>query len=341
MITLIRLWGHPYAVPKYHTVLENFLHLMISVRILTYQLLTDLDIAAFELHYMRYWQQLKQLYPSQSFVPVQHLGLHIPKFLHALGPSTHYSKSTCEQFIGMFQNISMNFKFGNLELTLHREFMIASHLKGMVEQPDFTQLLQEFSQIVEEFLQQRMPSGDKHTWQTSHGRNPLPVPDPLYRQLSAWSEAHHATMFPQSLFYCTSMRLGNVVYAPHASSGGNSCVIFSTVDEQILPGQIEHILEEPARAPTSRPHIILVVHTFQPLSLEDSLCNPYLNNGIIGQSGAGLVRLYYNETTNNIYLIEPRNLVAHMAVCQYNDPGVDGWKMSHDCIIVVSLDLTG
>ncbi|KAG8733241.1 hypothetical protein FRC10_000338 [Ceratobasidium sp. 414] len=113
-LTLVRLWGQDNTIPHgpLRERLDNFLHLMLTIRILSFQSLTELDIVAFEQHYSTYLQGLKRLYPSSSFVPVQHYGLHIPQFLRALGPSTRYSESTCEQFVGMFQNISTNFKFG-------------------------------------------------------------------------------------------------------------------------------------------------------------------------------------------------------------------------------------
>ncbi|KAG9084185.1 hypothetical protein FRC06_004183 [Ceratobasidium sp. 370] len=113
-LTLIRLWGQDNTIPHgpLRERLDNFLHLMLTIRILSFQSLTELDVVAFEQHYSTYLQGLKRLYPSSTFVPVQHYGLHIPQFLRALGPSTRYSESTCEQFVGMFQNISTNFKFG-------------------------------------------------------------------------------------------------------------------------------------------------------------------------------------------------------------------------------------
>jgi hypothetical protein len=111
-ITLVRLWGQEGTLAPLRVHLDNFLHLMLAVRILAFQSITEQDITAFELHYGAYLEGLKTLYPLSSFNCVQHLGLHIPHFLRSLGPSTRWSESTCEQFIGMFQKISTNFKFG-------------------------------------------------------------------------------------------------------------------------------------------------------------------------------------------------------------------------------------
>lgn len=110
-ITLVRLWGvHPTGPLRER--LDHVLHLILAVRILSFQSLTSSDISAFEYHYGKYLEDLRKLYPHSSCISIQHLGLHIPQFLRALGPSTRFSESTCEFFIGMFQDISTNFRFG-------------------------------------------------------------------------------------------------------------------------------------------------------------------------------------------------------------------------------------
>lgn len=109
-ITLIRLWTH--AEVALQTRLTHFLHLSISVRILAYQSLTSYDINMFQYHYQQYLDGLKSLYPFCTVVPVQHLGLHIPYFLNALGPRTRYTENTCEMFIGILEDMSTNSRLG-------------------------------------------------------------------------------------------------------------------------------------------------------------------------------------------------------------------------------------
>ncbi|KAH7332668.1 hypothetical protein B0J17DRAFT_580019, partial [Rhizoctonia solani] len=111
VLTLVRLWGTE-AQGQFRNRLDNFLHLMLAVRILSFQSLVESDIAAFEYHYSKYLQGLSKLYPYASRTPSQHMGLHIPQFLRTLGPSTRLSESTCKMFIGMLQDIGTNFKFG-------------------------------------------------------------------------------------------------------------------------------------------------------------------------------------------------------------------------------------
>lgn len=109
-VTLIRLWND--ASEPYQGRLNHFLHLSLAIRILAYQSLTPHYIFLFEYHYSQYLAGLKSLYPFCSIAVVQHLGLHIPYFLRALGPSTRYSEKTCEMFIGMLEEIPTNSKIG-------------------------------------------------------------------------------------------------------------------------------------------------------------------------------------------------------------------------------------
>ncbi|KAF8594999.1 hypothetical protein BDV93DRAFT_457927, partial [Ceratobasidium sp. AG-I] len=106
-ITLIRIWGRDPTGP-FRERLDHFLHLMLAVRILAFQSLTESDIIAFELHYGKYLEDLKDLYPHETVTPYQHMGLHIPMFLCLLGPSTRYSENTGEMFNQMLQDISTN-----------------------------------------------------------------------------------------------------------------------------------------------------------------------------------------------------------------------------------------
>lgn len=111
-ITLIKLWGGIGGSQFLRERLDHFLHLSLAVRILAYQSLTLHNILLFEFHYTEYLRGLKNLYPFSSIIPVQHLGLHIPFFLRALGPSIHYSENTSEMYIGILQDIGTNFRFG-------------------------------------------------------------------------------------------------------------------------------------------------------------------------------------------------------------------------------------
>lgn len=110
-ITLVRLWGCQPTGP-FRERLDHFLHLVLAVRILAFQSLTESDISAFDTHYREYFGALTELYPHETVTYYQHTGLHIPMFLRLLGPSTRYSENTGEMFNQMLQDVNTNFKFG-------------------------------------------------------------------------------------------------------------------------------------------------------------------------------------------------------------------------------------
>ncbi|KAG9076777.1 hypothetical protein FS749_011398 [Ceratobasidium sp. UAMH 11750] len=81
---------------------------------------------------------------------------------------------------------------------------------------------------------------------------------------------------------------------------------------------------------------MIIVRAFQPLDGEDALHDPYFNNSIIGGSGADIARLYYDSLEDETHLIEPRDLVSHIAICPYTDLEK---TLSRSAIIILSLDL--
>ncbi|KAG9091915.1 hypothetical protein FS749_016143 [Ceratobasidium sp. UAMH 11750] len=214
---------------------------------------------------------------------------------------------------------------------------MASRLKGMLEYGNFKKSLEEFGEVTQKFLQQYVPGQAPQHWQAKHGISPTLMSDPVHNTLSNWSNARLLPGFPKSLFVCSSISLGNVIYAPYTLSHGNGCVLFSSPTHGLRPGRIKFILQEP-EIPTvaGRHRIMLIVRAFQLLNDNDVLCDPYFNNPVIGGSGAGLARLYYDSLEDETHLIEPRDLVCHIAICLYADPEQ---TISRSAIVILSLDL--
>ncbi|KAG8704969.1 hypothetical protein FRC08_001919 [Ceratobasidium sp. 394] len=343
VITLVRIWGR-FPTGEYRERLDHFLHMMLSVRILAFQSLVESDIQAFEHHYGLYLAGLTKLYPYETRTCVQHLGLHIPTFLRALGPSTRFSESTCEMFNSLLQDISNNFKFGEMEITLHREFIMAARLKGLLQSKPHTSQLGEFGILTQKYIQKRVPGYAQQAWHAAHSANSARVDDAVYQCLCDWSNSASARSPSRQLFLCSSIQRGNLFYAPFASASGDSCVLFSppcgpsSTPSDPIPGRIDAILKEPDEAvpANSQARILLLIRPF--LSLEPRLAqyDPYWNHPIIGEHGARLARIYYDQVQDFTYVIEPKELVAHVVVCNYHDPD---HTFPQPCVVVLSLDL--
>ncbi|QRV96139.1 Transposase family Tnp2 protein [Ceratobasidium sp. AG-Ba] len=339
--TLIRIWSTSNQTLQKR--LENLLHLSIAVRILSYQSLTDHDIRYFEVHYQAYLSDLKELYPYETVVPVQHLGLHIPQFMRKFGPPTRYSKNTCEMFIGMLEEISTNLRSGELEQTLHRELIMAANVKALLESSNFSDVLQPYAGIIGEFLQQRYPGSEQPSsqgWHTKRRGEAINIDPETYGMLSFWAKSNGTRPFTRHLHVCELLRRGNVVYQPFKTSRANSCIQFLRPgNTAAVPGRIEAILQEPNNAvqAPNLPRILVLARAFNPLSEQDAKNDPYHNNSIVGSQGFRIMRMFYDSVdVQQVYILEPKDIVSHVAICGFFD---SERKMSAPCSVILDLDL--
>ncbi|EUC61300.1 transposase family Tnp2 protein [Rhizoctonia solani AG-3 Rhs1AP] len=335
-ITLIRLWGYPGANPAYRDRLDHFLHLSVAIRILAYQTITAHDINLFEYHYTQYLLGLKRLYPFSSIVPVQHLGLHIPYFLRTLGPASRYSENTPEMIIGILEDISTNHKIGELEQTLHREMIMASNLRSLMRNTPLPAELDQFRDIVEKFLGDRYPASITASgWQTSHGGGAIILDTDTYASLVGWCQHNRKKLFGRSLYLCSKIQLGNLVYQPYHIASANGYIGFrQRGSSAIIRGRIETIFQEPS---ANAPRIAIVVRAFKLLSAEDTKLDPYLHHPIVGRPRFGFIQLYYNAVEDDeAHIIEPVDILSHLVVTYYHD---STGSISAPCVVVMDLDL--
>lgn len=211
-----------------------------------------------------------------------------------------------------------------------------------MEQQSFTELLNPYSEIVSDFLRSRYPGSERATstaWQTTPKTPPIVLDQSTYHALSKWAKANHIRSYTRNLLVCTKLRRGNVVYQPYDESIGNGLILFRPRGSVMsLPGRIELILQEPSEAVAlGVPRVVLVVRAFRPLSPEDEALDPYHNHPIVGGARFGIMRLFYDTVDTEIaYMIQPDDVVCHIALSAFNDPrGV----MSAPCVVVLDLDL--
>jgi hypothetical protein len=55
---------------------------------------------------------------------------------------------------------------------------------------------------------------------------------------------------------------------------------------------------------------------------------------LVGEQGAGIARLYYDNVLPITLVVEPQDLVGHVAVCNFNNS-----RLSKRCVAVLLLDL--
>lgn len=200
------------------------------------------------------------------------------------------------------------------------------------------------SETVNEFLQSRYPGSEQPLtdlgWQTSHHDETMTLDPVTYDGLRSWAGRNYIRPLTRNLFTCTKLQRGNVVYQPFSEASGNSCILFlprgSTTP---VRGRIDAILEEPSSALPicAVPRIVLLAREFQKLNTHDSDFDPYVNHPLVGKSRFGIMALYY-DTTNlqTAHIIEPQDIIAHVAICKYVDPT---GRLSSPCLVAVDLDL--
>lgn len=134
LITLPREWGKDYSCispsPK-NKVLDNFIHLVLSVILSTQRSMSEEIIRLYELHIRAYLSGFRELYPTQTITPYQHLALgHFSDFLRSLGPWDNWNTGPPETWIGMSQKIPTNSRFGTQILGLVKVvFILTNYLQ--------------------------------------------------------------------------------------------------------------------------------------------------------------------------------------------------------------------
>jgi hypothetical protein len=220
---------------------------------------------------------------------------------------------------------------------------MASNLKALIEQRDLSGDLASFGGVIDNFLQHRYSGGDRSSstcWRTDHDGKPINLDDRTYNALRKWASGNFIRPFTRNLFACTKLKRGNVIYQPFSEGSGDSCVLFRPRGSTVpIRGRIDTILEEPSVAVPilGMPRIILVVRAWTPLNEKDKKLDPYSNHPLVGEARFGIMALYYDEVdSQSAYIIEPNDVISHVAVTKYADPS---GHLSAHCVVLVDLDM--
>ena len=109
-ITLIWLWDGETGRKK--AMLENFMDLVIAVRIANMRVTTSSQISAYNEHIQRYVSELQSLYPGENLRPTHHAALHIGDILERFGPVHSHSAPFFERYINFLHQININNQVG-------------------------------------------------------------------------------------------------------------------------------------------------------------------------------------------------------------------------------------
>lgn len=111
-VVLVRVWGSEHSSPIAKSRLENFMHLVISIRAAMWRTTSRSRVFTY-LSYMRsYLQGLQNLYPKHKNTPNHHAALHLAEYLLRFGPMCSWWCFPYEGYNGMLQRKKTNSKPG-------------------------------------------------------------------------------------------------------------------------------------------------------------------------------------------------------------------------------------
>ncbi|KAJ3884152.1 hypothetical protein GG344DRAFT_60773 [Lentinula edodes] len=111
-ITLIRLWGSLPEENRKFKMLENFMFLVMAVRLANMRTITEGQIQDFEQNIRAYLEQLRILYPHTNITVYQHMMLHFGSLLRRFGPVHSWRCFPFERYNYILQNTPNNSHLG-------------------------------------------------------------------------------------------------------------------------------------------------------------------------------------------------------------------------------------
>ncbi|KAG8962736.1 hypothetical protein FRC05_005138 [Tulasnella sp. 425] len=299
LTTLVRLWGQEYdsrGEDGKKGVLDNYLHLACAVMLAMQGQLTDKVIEMYEFHMRAHLEGFKVLYPTHSIIPYHHLSLHVPDFMKLLGSWNSWGTGPYEMYNGMAQKITTNSVFGDLEISIFRQFAAASRLRAVFLNGNLPDGLDEFAGHVNTYLEKSKLGGmarnsscegEPSTEWIAFPLNPTAGPQPLSPALKTTLESGSPGIpVPNSAFMCD-----------HATRGGVSFTISSK------------------SARDSQISIFLIIRPYAPLIDTDAQRDPYRNHPLVGSRGYALCEAAYDEFLPEVHVIEAKHLIGHVVRC--------------------------
>jgi len=91
LITLTKMWTAPNAPLKDHARLDNFLHLVCTIRLANQRAVDEDTISTYQTHLLGYLGSLIHLFPKYWFKPKHHYAIHLADCMARFGPTIWYS----------------------------------------------------------------------------------------------------------------------------------------------------------------------------------------------------------------------------------------------------------
>ena len=110
VITLVRLWGRLPVSDERIGFLNNFVDLVVAVRLGTTRRVTPQKIQSYQSRISDYARGLLEQFPDEKLVTNHHLALHLGEVLHRFGPTQSYWAFPFERCIRLIRDVNNNFR---------------------------------------------------------------------------------------------------------------------------------------------------------------------------------------------------------------------------------------
>lgn len=367
-ITLIRHWGDKEVTSRPFRILDNFLDL-ITVTVNASRRSTTPDrrktIRGFMLKYLI---GVRDLFPQAPIKPNHHLTLHLPEFLKNFGPPHLWWAYAFERMNGVLQKIPTNHRFcmltafrlnstrltfshvDDMERTMTRHFHRATKLRALIRYRLLPESLDKFYGLLSPLLRTQY-RGTLATEARAMGtplwtvllpperslRQRIRGELPQYGRKEAAAFKTSTGVSIQEATVCKALfnRAATYEAIPEHhreewEKGKNSYIEYRKKDGKVVAGRILRILSTARKSDVSADNTLIVVERLNELNEAAKRSDPYLKWPQLGG------RLTYSDYAEDLDVIGPSNIIAHVARCPYDPPASQDFGKA--CIVIWPLD---
>ncbi|KAJ3900861.1 hypothetical protein F5879DRAFT_808397, partial [Lentinula edodes] len=149
VITLIRVWGYENdegVESRRFKMLENFLDLVHSMRVLFFRETSQKSRAYYKSHILKYLRGVLELYPDFTLKPNHHHAVHIVTDLETMGPGHARSTPVFERINHSLQQLNTNRRLGEVEATMLTSYCRQANLQVILDHN--TDLREEIDEVL-------------------------------------------------------------------------------------------------------------------------------------------------------------------------------------------------
>ncbi|KAJ7153149.1 hypothetical protein C8R43DRAFT_950548 [Mycena crocata] len=251
-----------------------------------------------------------------------HLALHIPEFLMLFGPVHGWWTFPFERMNGKLQRISTNYKPGQYEATISRQYHRMTNLKLSMTAPSFPPLLLSLRYLVEKltgtgirnvFVDDELGFSNPPVARKGPGKAPSTeitqafLQDPNFNVVSS---------LPQSIHLFKYATYKGIHYSTQSRHQGNSSIMVPTIDTNNVINNIPMVIQSIFQD-VKTGAIFFATQRLRDADMEE---DPFQEYPILGARIWGSL----NNPEPPLHIVHPSEIICHFASCEMSGKVVTG-----------------